>query len=60
MEDYKIEVFTKDAEDDCYCAIVLRYNGTDWFNTGIVVRAKEVIGAFATAVKAAKAAGFWE
>lgn len=39
-DDTKIEVFSMDEEDDCYCAIVMGYLNADgcWYNTGIVMR----------------------
>ena len=59
MEEYKIEVFAKDEEDNCFCAIVMRFTGSEWVNTGIVIRDKEASAAFSRACRSAKAVGFW-
>jgi hypothetical protein len=58
--DIKIEVFTKDEEDDKYCAIVMGWDDKDWYNTGIVVRDLSPRLAFNRALKSATEVGWWK
>lgn len=46
--DYKIEVFPKDPEDGCFCAILMTWHEPtqQWVNTGIVSRSTDVVTAF--------------
>ena len=62
-KDVRIDLQTKDINgedaDNKYCAVVLGWDGTIWYNTGIVVREDNPLVAVQIAIERATLKGWW-